>query len=169
MAPTSSRFDEVKRVFWQRHANPRSGWTRVLAYPLLMLGIYRRDGRLLAGTALFVLLNPVLFPAVDSDEVWMSRVVLGERLWLSEGNKASLINLLNVANVPVSLYAVYAAYRRRPVRAAVATAGSMLLKFLFVNEMVKFYDAHAAASALVDSDDAEATANRYSEDADAAD
>jgi hypothetical protein len=143
MGSESSRFSAVTRAFWQRHANPWSGWTRVLAYPLLMLGVYRRDGRLLAGTTLFVLLNPVLFPAVDSDEAWMSRVVLGERLWLSEGRKTSLVNLLNVANVPVSLYAVYAAYRRRPVRTALATAGSMLLKFLFVNEMVKFYDAHA--------------------------
>lgn len=159
MASDSSRLGELKRVFWQRHANPWSGWTRVLAYPLLMLGIYRRDGRLLAGTTLFVLLNPVLFPAVDSDEAWMSRVVLGERLWLSEGDKASLINLLNVANVPVSLYAVYAAYRRRPLRTALATVGSMLLKFLFVNEMVKFYDSHADAGALVESRNDDTTAD----------
>jgi len=158
MVADSSRLDEVKRACWQRHANPWSGWTRVLAYPLLMLGIYRRDGRLLAGTTLFVLLNPVLFPAVDSDEAWMSRVVLGERLWLSEGDKASLVNLLNVANVPVSLYAVYSAYRRRPLRTAVATAGSMLLKFLFVNEMVKFYDSHADAGELLGEDDPDAAA-----------
>jgi hypothetical protein len=149
MGIDDSRLAEVKRTFWQRHANPWSGWTRVVTYPLLMLGIYRRDGRLLAGTTLFVLLNPVLFPAVDSDEAWMSRVVLGERLWLSEGRKASLVNLLNVANVPVSLYAVYSAYRRRPLRTAVATAGSMLLKFLFVNEMVKFYDTHTDAGELL--------------------
>jgi hypothetical protein len=158
MGLDDSRSAEIKRAFWQRHANPWSGWTRVLAYPLLMLGIYRRDGRLLAGTTLFVLLNPVLFPAVDSDEAWMSRVVLGERLWLSEGRKASLVNLLNVANVPVSLYAVYAAYRRRPLRTAVATAGSMLLKFLFVNEMVKFYDSHADAGELVADETADGTA-----------
>jgi hypothetical protein len=155
MAPESSRLAAVTRAFWQRHANPWSGWTRVVAYPLLMLGVYRRDGRLLAGTTLFVLLNPVLFPAVDSDDAWMSRVVLGERLWLSEGRKTSLVNLLNVANVPVSLYAVYAASRRRPVRTAFATAGSMLLKFLFVNEMVKFYDAHAEESDLLASDGAD--------------
>lgn len=135
-----TRTEALKRAFWQRHANPWSGWTRVLAYPVLMIAVYLRDRRLLAGTALFVLLNPILFPATDDHEAWMSRVVLGERLWLEEGKKASTVNFLNVANIPVSVYAVYSAYKQRPVRTAAATVASMALKFLFVNEMAKFYE-----------------------------
>jgi hypothetical protein len=136
----STRLDAMKQVFWQRHANPWSGWTRVLSYPLTILAIYRRDRRLLAGMALFSLLSPIVLPPPDGEDAWQTEAILGERLWFAQGEKVSLVNLLNVANVPVSAYAVYSAYRHRPVRTALATIGSMALKFLFVNELAKYYE-----------------------------
>ena len=46
-------------------------------------------------------------------------------------------NALNALNVPVTLYTLVAAVRRRPLRAAVGTAATMGLKLLWVDEIVR--------------------------------
>ncbi|AQL42594.1 hypothetical protein BV210_07675 [Halorientalis sp. IM1011] len=139
-----SRLATLREAVWERHANPASGWSRVLSLPLLMLAIYRRDERLLVGTVLFVAVNPVLFPPPEDDDAWMSRVVYGERLWLEHGNRRHPIQLLNVANAACTIYAVRAAVHRQPLRTALATGGAMALKFLFVAFVADYYDRHAA-------------------------
>lgn len=131
--------------FWERHENPASGWSRVPTGPLLVYAIYARNWRLLGATVLFVAVNPVLFPAPgpEDKEGWMTKGVRGERLWL-QGADAGRANLLNVANVPVFLLALYAAVRRRPARTAVLTALSMALKLAFVSRMVALYERERA-------------------------
>ncbi|WP_137284301.1 DUF6653 family protein [Halorussus salinisoli] len=127
--------------FWDRHANPASGWSRIPTGPLLTYAIYARNWKLLAATVAFVVVNPVLFPepGPGADEGWMTRGVRGEQLWM-QGADAGRANLLNVANVPVFLYALYSAVRRRPARTTVFTALTMALKLAFVNEMATLYD-----------------------------
>jgi hypothetical protein len=127
--------------FWERHANPASGWSRVPTGPLLVYAVYARNRKLLAATVLFVAVNPVLFraPGPEADESWMTRGVRGERLWL-EGADAGRANLLNVVNVPVFLLALYAAVRRRPAATAALTALSMALKLAFVGRMAALYE-----------------------------
>lgn len=130
--------------FWGRHANPASGWSRVPTGPLLLYALYRRNWKLLAGTVLFVAVNPILFPADESEEDdglegWMTKGVRGEQLWL-QGTDAGRANWLNVLNVPVFLYALYSAYRQHPRATFLATAATMALKLLFVNEMAKLYE-----------------------------
>ena len=74
---------------WARHANPWSGWTRMTALPLLALAIWSRVWfgwwalLLIAFVILWVVLNPRLFPKPKSTDNWMSRGVLGERVWLN--------------------------------------------------------------------------------------
>jgi hypothetical protein len=140
--------DRIRRFadaefFWDRHANPASGWSRVPTGPLLLYAVYARNWRLLAAVVAFVVVNPILFPerepADPAEEGWMTRGVRGEQLWL-RGTDAGRANLLNVAAVPVFCYAVYAAVRRKPRATAVATAASMALKLAFVNEMAKLYE-----------------------------
>lgn len=133
-------------VFWDRHANPASGWSRVPTGPLLIYALYARNWTLLATTLAFVVVNPVLFPALDDDAAraaaekhWITRGVRGEQLWL-QGADAGRANWLNRLNVPVSLYALRAAIRRQPRRTAVATALLMTLKLAFVNEMAELYE-----------------------------
>lgn len=114
------------------------------AGPLLLYALYRRDWRLLAATVLFVVVNPVLFPATErtgdtSAEGWMAKGVRGEQLWL-QGADAGRANWLIVLNVPVFCYALYAASRRKPRATVLATATAMALKLLFVNEMAKLYE-----------------------------
>ncbi len=74
---------------WARHANPWSGWTRLTALPALALAAWSRDwigwwALLPFALALaWTWLNPRLFPPPRRLDSWMSRGVLGERLWLA--------------------------------------------------------------------------------------
>ena len=136
--------DPLEEQFWERHSNPKSGWSRTVLLPALLYAVYDRNWRLAAAAIVFTVVNPVLFSPPDDDSTWMTRVVLAERWWTRERRSrifdGSYPNGLNLCNVPVSVYAFLAAYRRRPVRAAVAGAASMALKFWYVAELVRRYD-----------------------------
>ncbi|WP_123621946.1 DUF6653 family protein [Halorubrum sp. CSM-61] len=149
--------DRLEERFWKRHSNPKSGWSRTALTPVLLYAVYHRKWRLAGAAVLFALVNPVLFPPPADDDAWMTRVVLAERWWTRE-RKAGLLdrsypNGLNLLNVPVSIYAFLAAYRRRPVRAGVAGAVSMALKFWYVGALVRRYDAAESRDETVESRD----------------
>jgi hypothetical protein len=73
---------------WERHANPWSVWTRVAAFPLLMLALWSAHWigwycLLPVGLlAIWLWLNPRVFPIPRSTQSWASRAVLGERVYL---------------------------------------------------------------------------------------
>jgi len=75
---------------WLRHANPWSGWTRfATVLPFLILSIWSRVwlgwGSLfpISLAVLWIWLNPHVFPKPQSTNHWMSKGVLGERVWLN--------------------------------------------------------------------------------------
>jgi hypothetical protein len=143
MAPTLP--DDFEERFWRRHSNPKSGWSRTVLLPALLFAVYHRKWRLAGAALLFTVANPILFPPPDDDDAWMTRVVLAERWWTRE-QKAGVFditypNWLNLLNVPVSVYAFVAAYRRRPFRTGLAGALSMALKLWYVGALVRRYDA----------------------------
>ncbi|WP_336134681.1 DUF6653 family protein [Natronomonas amylolytica] len=130
---------------WERHSNPKSGWTRLLAYPALILGIYTRKWVVLGATLLFLAINPVLFSAPDDDpDDWMYRGVLAERQWSERGKPfvgLGFPQVLSLAQSVAFLANLYAAYKRKPLATAVTTVATMALKLWFVNELIKRYDA----------------------------
>ena len=129
------------RYFWSGHANPGSVWTLFVAYPTLVLGIYRRDRLLLTGTFLFVAVNPLLFSPPADDEAWTTRVVLGEQVWLEQGLRSSLTNLVFMTlAAPIHLYNLRAAAKRSPVRTVLSTAISMVLILVFFEQMARLYE-----------------------------
>ncbi|MFC7140230.1 DUF6653 family protein [Halosimplex aquaticum] len=128
------------RVFWERHANPWSGWSRTLTLPALLYAVYHRRWRLLAATVAFAVFNPVLFPKPDDGDAWMTKVVLAERYWRESGDRLGALQLLNVGNGLATLCAVYAAARRDVGGATVAGALAMTLKFAFVAALVRRYE-----------------------------
>ena len=75
-------------AIWRRHANPWSGWTRFSALPLLALAIWSRvwiGGFAWGAVALalfWVWLNPRLFPEPARFDAWMTKGVMGERVFL---------------------------------------------------------------------------------------
>ncbi|QPV61694.1 hypothetical protein I7X12_13145 [Halosimplex litoreum] len=129
----------AKRAFWERHANPASGWSRTLTLPALLYAVYHRRWRLLVATVAFTLLNPVLFSPPDDADAWMTKVVLAERQWRESGDRLGALQALNVGNGLATLYAVYAAYRRDVGGATVAGAVAMTLKLAFVDALVRRY------------------------------
>jgi hypothetical protein len=130
----------LDRLFWRRHANPLSGWSRLLATPLVLLAVYRHDRRLLVLALVYVVLNPVAFPPPADDRAWMTRGVLGERVWLRHGPRPRWVSALNAASGLPFVYALVAAYRGRPGRAAAAGAVAGALKLAFVAWCVRLYD-----------------------------
>ena len=142
--------DDLRETFWRRHSNPKSGWSRVLVTPALLWAIYHRRWRAAVAVLAFALANPLLFASSDDDDAWMTRVVLAERWWTTERGAGlldrSYPNVLNLLNVPVTGYALAAAYRRRPRRAALFGALSMGLKFWYVGALVRRYDAERRAA-----------------------
>ncbi len=138
--PTEAPGQRLKHTFWERHANPKSGWSRTIILPVLAYAVYHRRWRLLGVALLFTVVNPLLFsPPADAD-AWMTKVVLAERYWRETDADLGWLSLLNVANVPVTLYVFYAAARRDGRGATVATALSMALKFAFVAALVRRFE-----------------------------
>ncbi|MGQ4556002.1 DUF6653 family protein [Halobellus sp. GM3] len=140
--------DEFKEMFWKRHSNPKSGWSRTLILPVLLYAMYQRRWRVAVAAVVFTVINPVLFSPPENDEAWMTRVVLAERWWTTETEQSvfdlSYPNVLNVLNIPAAGYAFVAAYRRRPRATVLAGAVSMALKLWYVAALVRRYDAENA-------------------------
>lgn len=141
--PTSLR-DRLEETFWERHSNPKSGWSRTLLGPLFVLALYRRDWRVFALAVIATVVNPVAFPRPDPDtDSWMTRGVRAEQWWIEQGNDTIGLgwpNVLNTLNVPVFAYTLYAAYARKPARAVVGLVLSMGLKFGWIEAIARRYD-----------------------------
>ena len=138
-APSRGAVRRLTDGVWLRHANPRSGWSRVLTLPVLMYGIYGRKPRVVAAAIGFTVVNPVLFSPPEDADAWMTRVVLGERMYYRRREGRRPVDLLNYVNGPITAYALYSAYRRRPVRTALFTGLGMATKLLFVAYVARFY------------------------------
>ena len=136
--------DRAEDTFWSRHANPKSGWSRVPTGPVLMYAVYRRNWRLLLAGLAWAALNPFLFPPPESEDAWMTRAVLAERWWVREKHNSTVglgyPNVCNTAGALAFCYALYAAVRRRPVGTTLATATAVALKFWWLRVLVRRYD-----------------------------
>jgi hypothetical protein len=130
----------LQDTFWERHANPWSAGTRFLTMPALLYAVYTRDGRLLLATLGFTVVNPVAFPPPTRTDSWLSRIVLAEREWLGEGKGSMDLgypNVLNLLNVPATLLALWAAWKRRPATTVVACLVAMGLKLWWVDAIAR--------------------------------
>jgi hypothetical protein len=142
---------------WARHANPWSGWTRYLtAGPALILAIWSRvwiGWWALAAIGLAILwifLNPRFFPPARDDRAWMSRGVLGERLWTERDKRrmppgfgwwTHLGNAVGALGLPALAYGLWVLDIWFTLAGfAVAVAG----KTWFVHRMSHLYDAMVA-------------------------
>ncbi|HEY9814950.1 MAG TPA: DUF6653 family protein [Candidatus Obscuribacterales bacterium] len=74
---------------WQGHANPWCFWTRLTVVPLLFLTIWSRVWlgwgalALIVAALLWNWLNARLFSPPKSTDNWVSKGVLGERVWIN--------------------------------------------------------------------------------------
>ncbi len=74
---------------WDRHTNPWSGWSRLSIPPLIVLAVWSRvwlGWWCLVPVVVVVFWtwwNPRAFRKTGNPENWMSKGVLGERIWLA--------------------------------------------------------------------------------------
>jgi len=75
---------------WKRHANPWSVWTRFAAIPAFMLAVW---SRIWIGwwslipiivVVIWLYLNVLVFPPIDTPRNWASKGIYGEKLWLGK-------------------------------------------------------------------------------------
>ena len=105
---------------WARHANPWSGWTRMLlGLPLLCLAIWSRVWLdwwaivPIAAVGLWLFLNPRMHSPAKDDRSWISKAVFGERLWTQRADTAipnhhhAPVRLLNGISALGALFVVW--------------------------------------------------------------
>jgi len=136
---------------WRRHANPWSGWTRMSALPLLALAIWSRVwlgwGALIAVllVLIWVWLNPRIFAPPGDLDNWMSKGVMGERIFLEHRSEvpahqrraALILSLLSVPGLIVMAWGLWTYWWEGVV---FGTVLSMLPKIWFVDRMVWIYE-----------------------------
>lgn len=133
---------------WERHANPWSGWTRVLSMPALGAGLYLHNFWILGATVIWLIVNPILFPKPKSVDSWMSKGVLGEQLYYGDGKKfkTDLSTLLNVLNIPAFAAFLYFSWHQEMAAMVLAGLLAMTLKFWFIDRMARLADIAASNS-----------------------
>lgn len=142
------RMDEES---WRRHANPWSVWTRIAAFPLLVLAVWSYvwiawwSLAPIAAMLLFLWLNPRLFPPPRRTDNWASRAVLGERMLLlntppvpaHERRFANLLNLLALLGLPLLAMGYIT---REPWLVCFGASAVWYPKLWFVDRMARLYE-----------------------------
>jgi hypothetical protein len=147
-ARAAARLMQMDASVWARHVNPWSGWSRLSTLPLLAIAVWSRVwlvwGALvpIAVVLLWTWLNPRLFRAPRSTDNWMSRGVLGERLWLSADPLAlpdhhvRMARLLSGATFVGVLVLGHGLVVLDPGFTVAGIATTMLAKLWFLDRMV---------------------------------
>ncbi|MEM7526408.1 MAG: DUF6653 family protein [Pseudomonadota bacterium] len=140
---------------WARHANPISGWTRIPILPVGAAILLAREELgiwtvpLLGLLVLWAFVNPTAFPPPADDRSWMSRAVLGEKIWVEARNgdgSAAVAEIgpatwwLNLLQFSFLFPLVWGLWLVSPVVAAFGTAGVLAGKLAFLRLMVRLYD-----------------------------
>ncbi|MDJ0821808.1 MAG: hypothetical protein QNJ09_08380 [Paracoccaceae bacterium] len=133
---------------WRRHANPWSGWTRLLtALPLFALAVWSRVwlgwGALVpvALALAWIWWNPRAFAEPANFDSWMSRAVLGERIFLEHREEvapghrmaARVLSWASLPGLAVFIWGLYALWWEGVVFGMLLTA---LPKIWFCDRMV---------------------------------
>lgn len=130
----------MKEDTWLKHSNPLSGWTRFAAVPVLMIAVWHRNWLVVAAVSGFIAVNPFLFlPPARSDR-WITRAVLGEKIYCSRKKQFDFSFLLLVLVAVSFALALYGVILRQIHSAVSGTAGVIVFKLWYLDRMVKIYD-----------------------------
>ena len=140
---------------WLPHANPLSAWGRMPVLPLLVLTLWSRQwfgGIVLFPVLLLLLwtfLNPVFFSPPATTKSWISRAVLGEKIWMNrekipvESHHETAISRLVWIQIAGVLLLGYGTYYFVGWFVIYGLTIVLLAKFWFLDRMVwVFQDLH---------------------------
>ncbi len=108
----AERLMRMDDATWARHANPWSGWSRIVTLPLIALSIWARTwfgGWVLLPIAALVAwnwLNPRAFPPPRDHDNWAARAVLGERWFLARARVDMPAHHRRMANILTACSAI---------------------------------------------------------------
>jgi hypothetical protein len=163
-AAWSERLMSMSDEVWARHANPWSGWSRLTVLPLLALSLWSRVwlgwGALLplALTLAWVWLNPRVFPPPRDLSSWMTRGVLGERIWLDRAahtlppRLVAGCHALTILSALGALAMAWGLIRLDVVWTVAGMAVAMLAKLALVRLMAVIHDRVVWQRALAEAD-----------------
>jgi hypothetical protein len=139
---------------WARHANPWSGWSRLATTPVLFLALWSHV-RLgwwallpigLVGVWLWA--NPRVFPPPASRTAWMTRGVLGERLWVEgRADAGPEVRWILALQAWLTLTGVVGIALQAFWVGLVGLHAGAATKLWFLDRMVRVYDAARAGEA----------------------
>jgi hypothetical protein len=138
-------WQDAKRAVFARHSNPWSAWTRWASTPLLLVPVWRRSRRDAVLVGLWMAVNPVVFGKPAHENAWATRAILGEERWIARRPMDAAM-AVDVAATAAGVVAMAAAYRRRAIPAAAATAVEMGLLMAYWELMVRYYDRSGGGS-----------------------
>lgn len=143
----------MKDETWYRHANPWSGWSRILSYPIIYIPVWflqefianpAQNWYVILGfilVAVWYAINPRIFPKPKNYDSWISKGVLGEKAWTKIGVKD--INFaFGVVSAIFFIPAVIFCYFKDFWPMMFFGAVAILLKMWFLERMVSYYEAH---------------------------
>ena len=125
--------------YWERHANPWSGATRIATYPFLLLSIWYHNWYAVAAVIAWVIINPLVFPKPRKFDSWLSKGVMGEKRW-TEHWRWDFNLLLNFMNALCFIPSLYAAYMTLFWPMLCFGALSFVFKLWFVDRMAVYYE-----------------------------
>ena len=126
---------------WARHTNPWSGWTRALVIPLLFVALWHHHWVGLGVVIVWIIINPLVFPAPKSIDNWMSKGVIGEKMYTETGMlKWDFPTLLNIINGLTFFPSLYFMYMQNFWPALYFATFSMVVKFWYLDRMVTLYE-----------------------------
>lgn len=140
---------------WRRHSHPLSGWSRSLTQPLLCLPLWNRSWSQGLAIAVWLAVNPIIFPPPRHNRAWMTRAILGERVWVN-----GLKRQIRAGSIPVDDAALwfsviqtvlldislYAAWRKRAAVMALSNVGAVAFNLWYLDRMARLYDEHQGGS-----------------------
>jgi hypothetical protein len=144
----SERLMGMNEATWDRHANPWSGWTRITILPLLSVAVMSRVWLgwwaviPVFAVVIWTWLNPRLFRPPAHDGAWMTKGVLGERVWLARGetpipaHHARVARLLSIAAGLGVLILAYGLWQLSVAWTFAGLSVTMGAKLWFLDRMV---------------------------------
>ena len=130
----------MRHQVFARHAHPISAWSRWASTPLLVVPLWYRRSWTALPIAAWMLINPIITPAVSDDRAFATRAILGEEQWVADPLKRRDLIALNAAGAAGLAIAGVAAWWRRPLPMAAAIAGSMAVIMMTWRGYADLYD-----------------------------
>jgi hypothetical protein len=127
---------------WEKHSNKWSGWSRVLAMPLIGSSLYLHNWFILLLSIAWIIINPFIFSKPQKIDNWMSKGVIGEKIYYSEKRyfRLDLPTALNLINIPLFTAFIYFAWKGQLTNTILSGLLVMIVKFWFIDRMVSVYE-----------------------------